>query len=74
MLIDLRSTPATGTLRSSSRSMEARLASQERHFGEPLLWATSDTGDVNTYVHIWVYESAEDRNRKRAALFQDRNG
>ena len=22
-------------------------------------------------VHIWVYEDAEDRNRKRAALFKD---
>ena len=44
---------------------------QKRHFGEPLAWLVSETGDVNTYVHIWVYEDAEDRNRKRAALFKD---
>ena len=44
---------------------------QKRYFGEPLAWLISETGDVNSYVHIWIYEDAADRNRKRAALFND---
>jgi hypothetical protein len=73
MLIDHRTyTLRPGTLRKQLALYEKHgLVPQKRHFGEPLLWATSDTGDVNTYVHIWVYENAEDRNRKRTALFQD---
>jgi hypothetical protein len=57
MLIDHRTyTLRPGTLRKQMALYEKHgLASQKRHFGEPLLWATSDTGDVNTYVHIWVY-------------------
>jgi len=46
-------------------------AVQKRHFGEPLAWLVAESGDVNSYVHIWVYESAEDRNRKRTALYAD---
>ncbi len=42
------------------------LAAQKRHFGEPLAWLVSETGDVNTYVHIWVYEDADDRSRTSA--------
>ena len=73
MLIDHRTyTLRPGTLRKQVALYEKHgFAAQKRHFGEPLLWAVSETGDVNTYVHIWVYENAEDRNRKRAALFQD---
>ena len=33
--------------------------------------AGEETGDINTYVHIWIYENAEDRNRRRAALYKD---
>ena len=46
-------------------------AVQKRHFGEPLAWLVAESGDVNSYVHIWVYENAEDRNRRRAALYAD---
>ena len=49
-------------------------AVQKRHFGEPLAWIVAETGDVNSYVHIWVYEDAADRNRKRAAMYPIRNG
>ena len=48
------------------------LKPQTRHFGEPLAWLVAETGDVNSYVHIWVYEDFADRAKKRAALFKDR--
>lgn len=44
---------------------------QRRHLGEPLMYAQTDVGNVNSYTHIWVYESAADRDAKRAALQQD---
>lgn len=73
MLIDHRTyTCRVGTLRKQIAAYEKHgLAAQTRHFGPPLAWLVSETGDVNTYVHIWVYEDAEDRNRKRTALFKD---
>ena len=73
MLIDHRTyTVRAGALRKQLALYEKHgLAHQKRHFGEPLAWLVSETGDVNSYVHIWVYEDAEDRNRKRAALFKD---
>ena len=46
-------------------------AIQRRHLGEPLLFAATETGDVNSYIHVWVYESAADREQKRAGLQQD---
>ena len=44
---------------------------QTRNLGQPLLYAVTETGDVNAYVHVWVYEDAADRQRKRAALMAD---
>lgn len=44
---------------------------QRRHLGEPLIYAATETGDVNSYTHIWVYENAADRAAKRAALQSD---
>lgn len=44
---------------------------QFRCLGEPLVYMTTETGDVNEYVHIWIYESADDRAKKRAAMWQD---
>ncbi|OZI27487.1 NIPSNAP family protein [Bordetella genomosp. 7] len=46
-------------------------AVQRRHLGEPLAYMQTETGDVNSYVHIWVYEDAADRARKRMALQAD---
>jgi hypothetical protein len=73
MLVDQRTyTLRPGTLRKQLELYEKHgLAAQKRHFGEPLLWATCETGDVNSYVHIWVYQDAADRARKREALFKD---
>ncbi len=44
---------------------------QTRHLGQPLLYASTETGDVNSYVHIWIYDSADDRAKKRAAMQAD---
>lgn len=44
---------------------------QSRHLGAPLLYGAVETGDVNSYVHVWVYEDAADRARRRAALAAD---
>ena len=73
MLLDHRTyTVRPGTLRKQLALYEKfGLAAQKRHFGEPLAWLVSETGDVNTYIHIWVYEDAADRSRKRAAMMSD---
>ena len=42
-------------------------APQERHLGKPLLYGFTETGPINTYIHVWVYENAADREQRRAA-------
>ncbi|MEI8304623.1 MAG: NIPSNAP family protein [Burkholderiales bacterium] len=44
---------------------------QTRHLGQPLAFLTTETGNVNQYMHIWVYENAADRERRRAAMWAD---
>jgi len=44
---------------------------QCKHLGQPLLYAVTESGAVNTYMHIWVYENAGDRERKRGAMWAD---
>ncbi|OSP54221.1 NIPSNAP family protein [Pseudoruegeria sp. SK021] len=44
---------------------------QSRHLGQPAVYGAVETGDVNSYVHIWVYEDAADRAAKRAAMAAD---
>jgi hypothetical protein len=34
---------------------------------------TTETGNPNQYVHIWVYENAGDREAKRGAMWQDQD-
>ncbi len=61
-----------GTIKKQTALYEENgLAAQVRHLGEPLLYAATETGDVNSYVHIWVYENAGDRETKRAAMQAD---
>jgi hypothetical protein len=47
------------------------LQAQIRHLGEPVLYGVTETGPLNTYVHVWAYESAADRERKRTAMQAD---
>jgi hypothetical protein len=46
-------------------------APQTRHLGQPLAYMTTETGNPNQYIHIWVYEDAADRERRRAAMWKD---
>jgi hypothetical protein len=46
-------------------------AAQERHLGKPVFYGITETGELNTYVHIWAYESAADREQRRAAMQAD---
>ncbi len=44
---------------------------QTRHLGQPLAFMTTETGNVNQYIHIWVYENAADREKRRASMWAD---
>jgi hypothetical protein len=50
---------------------EYGLKAQKRHLGEPLAYLITESGEVNTYVHIWVYKDAADRATRRAAMQAD---
>ena len=44
---------------------------QLRYMGEPHYYMVSESGQLNTLVHGWIYESAGDREQKRAKMMQD---
>jgi hypothetical protein len=46
-------------------------APQTKHLGQPVFYAVTETGLVNSFVHIWAYDDAGDRARKRAAMMAD---
>ena len=46
-------------------------APQERHLGKPVLYGIAETGRINSYVHVWAYDDAADRAKKRAAMQAD---
>jgi len=73
MLIDHRTyTVRPGTIAKQVALYEQYgLAAQQRHLGKPLAWLITETGEINTYVHLWVYEDAADRAKKRAAMQAD---
>jgi len=61
-----------GTIRAQLALYEEHgWAPQRRHLGDPVLYAVTETGDVNSYVHIWAYADAADRATKRAAMTAD---
>jgi hypothetical protein len=47
------------------------LATQSKHLGPPLAYMYAESGDVNTVVHLWAYEDATDRARRRAGMLAD---
>ena len=73
MLLDHRTyTCRPGTLHLQMELYEKHgLEAQKRNLGEPLAYLITETGTINTYVHIWVYEDAADRARRRAAMEAD---
>ena len=46
-------------------------ATQSRHLGKPLAYLYAESGDLNTLVHLWAYEDAADRAKRRAAMQAD---
>ena len=44
---------------------------QTRHLGQPIVYAGTEVGNVNMYVHIWAYADITDRARKRASMQAD---
>ena len=44
---------------------------QLRYMGEPHYYLVSESGELNTLVHGWIYESAADREQKRAKMAAD---
>ena len=44
---------------------------QQRHIGDPLCYLVAESGGLNTMVHAWVYESAGDREARRARMAKD---
>jgi len=47
------------------------LATQREHLGNMLGYYSTEVGHVNSVVHMWRYESFEDRAARRAALGAD---
>ena len=73
MLLDVRTyTCRPGTIKKHIALYEKMgKAPQTRHLGQPLAYMTTETGNVNQYIHIWVYENAADREKRRAAMWAD---
>lgn len=73
MIFDLRRYRCRpGTIKAHLEIYEQHgYAPQTRHLGLPLLYAQTEVGDVNSYVHIWVYRDAADRAERRAAMQAD---
>lgn len=73
MLFDHRTyTVRPGTLKLQLALYERfGLETQRRHLGEPFAFLITETGELNTFVHIWTYEDSADRMRRRDALQVD---
>ncbi len=73
MLLDHRTyTLKPGTMARHLKIYEEYgLGPQQRHLGKPLAYLVTESGELNTYVHIWVYQDAADRAAKRAAMMAD---
>lgn len=50
---------------------EYGFAAQSRNLGQPYLYGMVETGDPNSYIHIWAYEDVADRARRRANMMAD---
>lgn len=73
MLFDMRTYACRpGTLPAQLTLYEQEgLAAQTRWLGAPYFYGVTETGAVNSYVHIWTYDSAQDRADKRAGMQAD---
>ena len=44
---------------------------QVRYLGKPIAFLTAESGELNTMTHLWAYDSAADREQRRAAMAKD---
>ncbi|MGG2398680.1 NIPSNAP family protein [Pseudomonas sp. SH1-B] len=47
------------------------LAVQTEHLGQLVGFFTTEFGEANQVVHIWAYDSLDERTRRRAAMAAD---
>ncbi len=73
MIYDMRIyTCRPGTVKAHLEQYETHgFPVQTRHLGAPLLYAVTETGPLNSFVHVWAYQDAADRARRRAAMQED---
>lgn len=73
MIFDVRTyTCRPGTIKAHLELYEKMgLAPQSRCLGKPVLYGTTEIGDVNSYIHVWAYADMADRTAKRAVLWKD---
>ena len=50
---------------------EEGIAIQKKHLGQLVGYYFSEIGPINEIVHIWAYESLDDRETRRARLAAD---
>lgn len=50
---------------------ELALPLQLKYMGAPLCYLQAESGELNTLLHLWTYDSAADREQKRAAMMKD---
>ena len=74
MIIDERTyTVQPGKLNVYLKShLRDALPVMRKHLGEPYAYFTTETGDLNQFVHLWRYTSFADREVRRARLYADR--
>ena len=44
---------------------------QRKYLGEPVGYYTTEFGGINEIIHMWRYDTLEERAQKRKALFED---
>ena len=73
MLYDVRTyTCRPGTIKKQLELyQELGFEAQRKHLGDPVLYLQTETGNVNSFTHIWGYLDAADRMARRAALQKD---
>lgn len=73
MLYDVRTYVCRpGTLKAQlAIYAEHGYAVQRSCLGDPVLFLVAETGNVNTFMHIWGYRDVQDRVERRARLQAD---
>ena|SRR5271165_1256316 len=73
MIVEMRTyTLHPGMAASYLKLYEAEgLATQTRILGRLLGYYSTEIGNVNQVIHLWGYDSFEERLKRRAALFAD---